>query len=282
MDIGGAFERYLEWITTDFGPALDAIGGGVRAVVEVLEAGLLALPAYAWIVVFVGMAWRLAGRAVAVFTAAGMSLIAYGMDLWPATMETLALVLASTLLALVMGVPLGVWAAKRTWVNRGIRPALDFMQTMPAFVYLIPAVLLFRLGAVPGVLATVVFSMPPVVRLTNLGIRQVPGEVIEASQAFGATPWQQLWKVELPVALPTILAGINQTIMLALSMVVIAALIGAGGLGQYVLRGITQLQIGVGFESGLAVVILAIFLDRVTQGLGARAGASEASAPKTA
>ncbi|PEN11107.1 glycine/betaine ABC transporter [Longibacter salinarum] len=280
MDIGGAFEQYLEWIRTNLGPGLDAIGAVVRAVVDALEAGLMLLPAWAWIIVFVGLAWWLSGRGVAIFTAAGMAVIAYGMDLWTATMETLALVLASTAIALAIGVPLGVAGAKRKWIQRTLRPVLDFMQTMPAFVYLIPAVLLFRIGAVPGVLATVVFAMPPVVRLTSLGIRQVPREIVEASQAFGATPWQQLWKVELPVALPTILAGINQTIMLALSMVVIAALIGAGGLGQDVLTGVTQLKIGLGFESGLAVVILAIFLDRVTQGLGGRAG--EASAPKTA
>jgi len=280
MDIGGVFEQYLEWVRTNLGPLLDSIGIGVRAMVEALEAGLMVLPAWAWIPVFAALAWWLAGRGVALFTAAGMSLIAYGMGLWTATMETLALVLASTTIALILGIPLGIAAAKRTWIHRLLRPVLDFMQTMPAFVYLIPAVLLFRIGAVPGVLATVIFAMPPVVRLTGLGIRQVPVEVVEASKAFGATPWQQLWKVELPVAMPTILAGINQTIMLALSMVVIAALIGAGGLGQDVLTGVTQLKIGLGFESGLAVVILAIFLDRVTQGLGGRAG--DAGPPKTA
>ncbi|NBC84804.1 MAG: ABC transporter permease subunit [Bacteroidetes bacterium] len=280
MDIGGVFEQYLEWVRTNLGPLLDSIGVGVRAMVEALEAALMVLPAWAWIPVFAALAWWLAGRGVALFTAAGMSLIAYGMGLWTATMETLALVLASTTIALILGIPLGIAAAKRTWVHQLLRPVLDFMQTMPAFVYLIPAVLLFRIGAVPGVLATVIFAMPPVVRLTGLGIRQVPVEVVEASKAFGATPWQQLWKVELPVAMPTILAGINQTIMLALSMVVIAALIGAGGLGQDVLTGVTQLKIGLGFESGLAVVILAIFLDRVTQGLGGRAG--DAGPPKTA
>ncbi|HHP7237901.1 ABC transporter permease [Longibacter sp.] len=280
MDIGGVFEQYLEWVRTNLGPLLDSIGVGVRAMVEALEAGLMLLPAWAWIPAFAALAWWLAGRGVALFTAAGMSLIAYGMGLWTATMETLALVLASTTIALILGIPLGIAAAKRTWIHRLLRPVLDFMQTMPAFVYLIPAVLLFRIGAVPGVLATVIFAMPPVVRLTGLGIRQVPVEVVEASKAFGATPWQQLWKVELPVAMPTILAGINQTIMLALSMVVIAALIGAGGLGQDVLTGVTQLKIGLGFESGLAVVILAIFLDRVTQGLGGRAG--DAGPPKTA
>ena len=280
VDIGDAFESGLEWLTTHFAPFFDSVSAVVRAVVDVLEAALQAPPAWAMIAGFTVLAWRTAGRGVAAFTAGGMSLIAYGMDLWPATMETLALVLASTVLALAVGLPLGIAGAKRDWADRLLRPLLDFMQTMPAFVYLIPAVLLFRLGAVPGVLATVVFAMPPVVRLTNLGIRQVPREVVEAAQAFGSTAWQQLWKVELPVARPTILAGVNQTIMLALSMVVIAALIGAGGLGQQVLKGVTQLQIGLGFESGLAVVILAIVLDRITQGAGARAGG--APAPKTA
>jgi glycine betaine/proline transport system permease protein len=280
VDIGDAFESGLQWLTTHFAPFFDAVSAVVRAVVDVLEAVLQAPPAWAMIAGFTVLAWRTAGRGVAAFTAGGMSLIAYGMDLWPATMETLALVLASTVLALAVGLPLGIAGAKRDWADRLLRPVLDFMQTMPAFVYLIPAVLLFRLGAVPGVLATVVFAMPPVVRLTNLGIRQVPREVVEAAQAFGSTAWQQLWKVELPVARPTILAGVNQTIMLALSMVVIAALIGAGGLGQQVLKGVTQLQIGLGFESGLAVVILAIVLDRITQGAGARAG--DAPAPKTA
>jgi glycine betaine/proline transport system permease protein len=280
MDIGGAFEYLLDGVQKHFGPALDEFGVVIRGMVEGLEAGLMLLPAWAWILVFVGLAWRLSGLGMAVFTAAGMSVIAYGMDLWPQTMETLALVLASTGIALAVGVPLGIAGAKRTWVQRTLRPLLDFMQTMPAFVYLIPVALLFEIGAVPGVVATIVFAMPPVVRLTSLGIRRVPDDVVEASKAFGATPLQQLWKVELPVALPTILAGVNQTIMLALSMVVIAALVGAGGLGQGVLTGINQLQVGVGFESGLAVVILAIFLDRVTQGLGGQA--SEASAPKTA
>ena len=183
-------------------------------------------------------------------------------------MQTLALVLSATVIAVTIGIPLGVWAARNDIVSRTVRPILDFMQTMPAFVYLIPAVLFFRLGQVPGVIATVIFAMPPVVRLTNFGIRGVSEEAVEAGRAFGASDSELLFKVQLPLATPTILAGVNQTIMLALSMVVIAAMIGAGGLGQEVLKGIEQLRIGLGFESGLAVVILAIVIDRITQALG--------------
>jgi glycine betaine/proline transport system permease protein len=213
------------------------------------------------------LAYFIAKKGVAIFTLIGMFLID-SMALWQSTMETLALVLTSALIALVIGIPLGIWSSKSDTVQRIVRPILDFMQTMPAFVYLIPAVLFFQLGEVPGVMATLIFSMPPAVRLTNLGIRQVPVEVKEAALSFGSTPKQMLYKVELPIAIPTILAGVNQTIMLALSMVVISAMIGAGGLGEQVLKGITQLKIGLGFESGIAVVILAIFLDRITQALG--------------
>jgi glycine betaine/proline transport system permease protein len=174
------------------------------------------------------------------------------------------------IISMGIGIPLGIWASKSDLVEQVVRPILDFMQTLPAFVYLIPAVLFFRLGPVPGVVATLIFSLPPAVRLTNLGIRQVPQEIKEAARSFGATPRQMLFKAELPVAMPTIMAGVNQTIMLALSMVVIAGMIGAGGLGNEVLKGITQLKIDLGFESGIAIVILAIFLDRVTQALGRR------------
>jgi glycine betaine/proline transport system permease protein len=173
-------------------------------------------------------------------------------------------------IALAVGFPVGVWASQSDPVKQIVRPILDFMQTLPAFVYLIPAVLFFQLGEVPGVIATLIFALPPVVRFTNLGIRQVPQEIKEASQAFGATTRQMLVKAELPVAMPTIMAGVNHTIMLALSMVVIAGMIGAGGLGNEVLKGITQLNIGLGFESGISIVILAIYLDRVTQALGTK------------
>lgn len=223
-------------------------------------------PAVAMLILLSAVAGLLAGWRMAVFSVIGLALV-LSMGLWVATMETLALVLSATLFALVVGVPVGVLAAQSNAVENAVKPVLDFMQTMPAFVYLIPAVLFFGLGKVPGAMATVIFAMPPAVRLTNLGIRGVPKEVVEAAWAFGATRWQLLLKAQLPIALPTILAGVNQTIMLALSMVVIGGMIGAGGLGEIVLSGITQMQIGLGFESGLAVVVLAIYLDRVTQAL---------------
>ena len=188
------------------------------------------------------------------------------MGFWNETMQTLALVLSSTIIALIMGLPLGIWSANSKRCDKILHPILDLMQTMPAFVYLIPAVLFFGLGTVPGAFATIIFAMPPVVRLTSLGIKQVPKNVIEASRSFGATPMQLLFKVQLPLALPTIMTGINQTILMSLSMVVIAAMIAAGGLGEIVLKGITQMKIGLGFEGGIAVVILAIILDRITQG----------------
>jgi len=212
------------------------------------------------------LAWKKAGKGVALFSVLGLLLI-WGMGFWEPTMETLALVLSSTFIALLIGVPLGVWTAYSDRCDKILRPVLDFMQTMPAFVYLIPAVLFFGLGPVPGAFATVIFAMPPVVRLTGLGIRQVPKNIVEATTSLGATRWQLLFKVQLPLALPTILTGVNQTIMMSLSMVVIAAMIAAGGLGEIVLKGITQMKIGLGFEGGIAVVILAIILDRITQGV---------------
>jgi glycine betaine/proline transport system permease protein len=221
------------------------------------------------IIVLAALAWGVAGRGVGLFALVGFFLID-GMGLWAPTMQTLALVLASAIFALLVGLPVGVWASRNDTVRKVVRPILDFMQTMPAFVYLIPAVLFFQLGRVPGAMATVIFSMPPAVRLTILGIQQVPSDVMEAGHAFGATPREMLFKIQLPIATPTILQGVNQTIMLALSMVVIAAMIGAGGLGQKVLKGITQLDIGLGFESGIAVVILAMYLDRLTNELGRR------------
>lgn len=193
-------------------------------------------------------------------------LFIYLLDLWSETILTLALVLTSTFVTLAIAIPLGILASRSALVNAALRPALDLMQTMPSFVYLIPAVIFFGLGNVPGgMIATIIFAMPPAIRLTNLGIRQVPVELIEVSEAFGATEWQKLVKVQLPVALPTIMAGVNQCIMLALSMTVIAAMIGAAGLGLNVLTGIQRVDIGGGFEAGLCIVIIAIILDRVTQ-----------------
>lgn len=287
LDIGGLFEWLIAWLTANFSPFFDGVTTVVRAIVDGLEAGLLFLPGYLLIVIFALIAWRLASRQVGIFTLLGLLLlkdntftlfgleISLGMGLWELTMETLALVLTATLFSLLIGLPLGILASKSDYVEQSLRPVLDFMQTMPAFVYLIPAVLLFGLGEVPGVIATFIFATPPAVRLTNLGIRQVPEEVVEAARSFGSTPAQMLTKVELPMALPTILAGVNQTIMLSLSMVVIAGLIGAGGLGNEVVTGIMQLDISTGFEGGIAIVILAIFLDRITQAVGKRVGVQD-------
>ncbi len=226
-------------------------------------------PPIATILLLMVAAYLIAGRNMVIFALIGFPLI-LSMEMWVSTMETLALVISATLFALLIGVPTGIATARSEMADRMVRPILDFMQTMPAFVYLIPAVIFFGLGKVPGAMATLIFAMPPAVRLTSLGIRQVPGEVVEAAQSFGATGSQLLFKAQLPIAMPTILAGVNQTIMLALSMVVIGGMIGAGGLGEDVLSGITQMKLGLGFEGGIAVVILAIYLDRVTQALGNR------------
>ena len=246
INIGQYIETLINWMMIHFSTFFDALNLGIGSFINGFQHILFGIPFYLTIAAMVLLAWAKAGRGVAVFTLLGLLLI-YGMGFWEATMQTLALVLSST--------------------EKVIHPILDLMQTMPAFVYLIPAVLFFGLGVVPGVFATIIFAMPPVIRLTGLGIRQVPKNVVEASRSFGATRWQLLYKVQLPLALPTILTGVNQTIMMSLSMVVIAAMIAAGGLGEIVLKGITQMKIGLGFEGGIAVVILAIILDRITQGM---------------
>jgi glycine betaine/proline transport system permease protein len=206
---------------------------------------------------------------VSVFAVLGFLLIV-SLGLWEESMLTLALVLASTVISLIIGIPIGILSAKSRPVEEAMKPTLDIMQTMPAFVYLVPMVVFLGLGAGPALVATVIFAAPPAVRLTLLGIKQVPQNTVEAAQAFGATPWQTLRKVELPQALPTIMAGVNQVIMLALSMVVIAALVGSGGLGETVVRGLSQLDVGRAFIGGLGIVIIAIYLDRVTRNLGRR------------
>ncbi|MCW3466892.1 ABC transporter permease [Chitinophaga nivalis] len=267
IKIGKYIEQFINWLTHNFNPFFKVVKTGVETMVDSVLWLFTFMPFYVVIALMAVLAWRRAGWGVGVLTGLGMSFI-YAMGYWTQTMETLALILVSAIIALLIGVPLGIWAARNKTAGKIMRPLLDFMQTMPAFVYLIPAVLFFGLGKVPGVFATIIFAMPPAVRLTTLGISQVPADIVEATRSFGATPRQLLFKVELPLALPTILAGVNQTIMMALSMVVISAMIAAGGLGQVVLKGITQLKIGLGFEGGIAVVILAIILDRITQSLG--------------
>ncbi|WP_218185846.1 ABC transporter permease [Marinobacter gelidimuriae] len=229
--------------------------------IDGLNDALMWLPPWALLLIIVGICWRVSNYRLAIGALLGMALV-WNMNLWSPMIETLTLVVIATLLAIVIA------AALSDRLYRVIMPALDFMQTLPAFVYLIPAIPFFGIGSVSAIFATVIFSMPPAIRFTTLGIRQVPEELIEASDAYGATRSQKLFKVQLPMSLPTVMAGINQTIMLALSMVVIAAMIGAGGLGSEVWRAIQRLQPGAGFEAGIAVVILAMLLDRITQSLG--------------
>lgn len=267
IDIGQYIEILVDWLTTNFAPLFDFIKIVGNGFIEGVEWFFLFIPFYIIIGLLGLVAYFKIGKGTAIFTVLGLILI-YLMGFWTETMETLALILVSTVIALVQAIPLGIWAAKNATVDKIVKPILDFMQTMPAFVYLIPAVLFFSIGKLPGAFATVIFAMPPAVRLTTLGIRQVPEDVVEAARAFGANGKQLLYKVELPLAINTILAGVNQTIMMSLSMVVIAGMIAAGGLGEKVLEGINNLNIGLGFESGLAVVILAIILDRITQALG--------------
>jgi glycine betaine/proline transport system permease protein len=230
------------------------------------------------ILAFTAIAYAAGRWPLALFTFVAFAFVD-AMGLFPGTMRALSLTLIATIFAAGVGVPLGIWAARRRAVSATVRPVLDFMQTMPPFVYLIPAAIFFGLGKVPGAIATLIFAMPPAVRLTNLGIRQVGEENIEAGLAFGCTPRQLLFKVQLPLAMPSIMAGVNQTIMLALSMVVIASMIGAGGLGNTVLTGIQRLDVGLGFEGGLGVVLLAILLDRITQSFGQSARQSARAGP---
>ncbi|WBV45059.1 proline/glycine betaine ABC transporter permease [Pseudoroseomonas cervicalis] len=267
LRVGELADNAVNYVLDHFTPALDGLAGAIGLVTGALRSALTGMPEPAVIAVIALLAlWRV-GWKFALFALAALLLID-GMGLWARMMETLSLVLAATGFAILVGVPLGIAMARSAWVQAVARPVLDLMQTMPAFVYLIPAAMFFGLGAVPGTIATVIFAMPPVVRLTNLGLRQVHSEFIEAGLAFGCTPTQLLLKVQIPNALPSIMAGINQTIMLSLSMVVIASMIGAGGLGNTVLTGIQRLDVGTGFEGGLAVVVLAVLLDRITQSFG--------------
>jgi glycine betaine/proline transport system permease protein len=270
-------DQALTWLTTHGSTLTRAVSRVVADWIEVSTGALVSVPPWLTIAILALLAWRFGGVRIAIFTALGFAFL-WNLRLWQPTMETIVLVTISTLAALTIGVPIGIACAlsQRTW--RTVGPGLDMMQTMPSFVYLIPAIPFFGLGPVSACFATIIFAMPPVIRLTALGIMQVPHELIEASDAFGSTPAQKLFKVQLPLALPTIMAGINQTIMLALSMVVIAAMIGAGGLGREVWRSIQRLEAGVGFETGIAIVIVAVILDRMTQQMAKRMRPSGAAA----
>jgi glycine betaine/proline transport system permease protein len=257
----------ISWIIGHFGGFFDALNGIIEGVVNSLAFVLAAPPALLMIVILAGIAYFLSGWRMALFTVLGLLLV-INLGLWDDTMLTLALILVATAVCLAIGIPVGIVAAKSRGLEEGIRPVLDLMQTMPAFVYLVPFVFLLGLGAGPALIATVIFATPPAVRLTMLGIQQVPKETVEAAHAFGATPWQTLFKVELPLSLSSIRTGVNQVIMLSLSMVVIAGLVGFEGLGNPVVTGLQQLNVGLSFVGGIGIVVLAIILDRVTRGIG--------------
>jgi len=263
------FANAISWLTTNYRPTFQAMKVPIEVILQNVEGFLQWLPPLAFIALLALFAWRVAGWRVATFSAAAFVLVGM-IGLWSLTMTTLSMVVASVLVCMVMGIPLGILSARSDRFRAVLRPVLDVMQTTPSFVYLVPVVMLFSIGTVAGVIATIIFALPPLIRLTDLGIRQVPGDVVEAAEAFGSSEREILLKVRLPLALPSIMAGVNQTIMLALSMVVIAALIGAGGLGRPVVEGLNALRVGVAGIGGLAIVLLAIVLDRLTQALGER------------
>ena len=258
-EIVGAYGRTLEQI---FLPILKML--------LALERGLIWLPWWVVLLALAGLAWA-ASREVKTVAIVAVLTIGLGvLGVWEATMATIALMLVSTFLAILIGIPLGVAISRSNPMQSVVLPVLDIMQTMPIFIYLIPFVMLFGPGKIPALLATIIFAIPPVIRLTNLGIRQVDAEIVEAVRSFGASPRQTLFSVQIPLALPTIMAGINQTTMMALSMVVIASMIGAGGLGYQVLQGIQRLEVSRGLLAGLGIVFLAIIFDRIAQSYGRR------------
>lgn len=269
VPVGSWVEGALRFLVHNFREVFRSIRWPVDQVLEGIQAALMSVPPTVFIVLAALIGWQIGGRRIGLLTLA--TLTALGLiGVWNDAMVTLALVLTSLVFCAVIGIPLGIISARSDRLELCIRPLLDAMQTLPAFVYLVPVVMLFGIGNVPGVIVTIIFSLAPLVRLTNLGIRQVPEDKIEAARAFGCTPWQMLVKVQLPLAAPTIMAGVNQTLMLALSMVVVASMISVGGLGLMVLSGIGRLDMGLASVGGIGLVLLAIFLDRFTQAMGER------------
>ena len=258
--------QFVDWLVDNYRDLFQALKWPVEHTLNGFNSGLNALPPYVVIAAICLIAWKFSGIKMAIFSLVTMVFIGL-LGLWEDTMTTFAMVLSAVIFCTVVGIPLGICAGRSDRFESGIRPMLDAMQTTPAFVYLVPIVMLFSVGNVAGVLATIVFALPPIIRLTSLGIRQVHPELVEAAQAFGATRWQVLRRVQVPLAMLTILAGLNQTIMMALSMVVIAALIGAGGLGSPVILGLNTLDIGRAVIGGLGIVLMAIVLDRITQSM---------------
>ncbi|WP_224703057.1 ABC transporter permease [Devosia aquimaris] len=275
-----AVDDSLNWVVRNWGGAFEAAAHPLLMLLKSIENLLIATPWWLIIAILVGIAW-LSTRNWKLPAVVFVALLFLGvMDLWNDAMTTMALMIAATLTAIVISIPVGVWMSRSLNVRKAITPILDLMQTLPSFVYLIPTVMIFGPGKIPALIATIVYASPPLVRLTDLGLRSVDPAVMEASRAFGTNPRQRLLGVQIPLALPTILAGVNQTTMMALSMVVIASMIGAGGLGYQVLQGIGRLEVSRGLFAGLGIVALAIIFDRVTQSFGkqlqARIGLAEA------
>jgi len=258
-------QTFIKWLIVAWGPFFDGLSSLVLGVLLQIEAFLKWVPWWGWVAIVVLLSWKLS-HSLFKSILPGLLIMTIGMfGLWEVAMETLGIVIVAVLISLLVGIPTGIGMAVSERFNAIIMPLLDAMQTMPSLVYLIPALMLFGLGKVPGVIATVIYAVPPVIRLTNLGIRQVSKDVQEAAVVFGASRWQLMKEVRFPLAMPTIMAGINQTTMMALSMVVIASMIGAGGLGEEVLKATNRIDVGKGFEAGWAIVVLAIVIDRLSQ-----------------
>lgn len=265
--LGDQIEAIIDYVVDNYRPFFQAIRWPVSQVLDGLQNFLLWLNPFVFLGLLLAIAWQVAGRKIAIFSVIAMTVVGL-IGAWEESMVTLALVLTAVAFCAIVGIPLGILAASNPRFEKILRPLLDAMQTLPAFVYLVPVVMLFGTGEVPGVIVTFIFAVPPLIRLTNLGIQGVSKDVIEAARAFGSTPRQVLFDVQIPLAMPTILAGVNQSLMLALSMVVIASLIAVEGLGQMVNRGIGRLDVGLASVGGIGIVLMAIVLDRITQAVG--------------
>ena len=266
IPLGEWVDLLVQWATVAFAGFFTLLTNSIEGLLNILVDVLSVGPPIVLIIVLALLVTYTSRWPLGIFTIITLLLID-NLGYWESSIQTLAIVILSGLLTIIIGIPIGIWCAQRITVHRIVTPILDFMQTMPAFVYLIPSILFFGIGVVPGIIASFIFAIAPTIRMTNLGIQEVPKDLIEAANAFGSTNSQKLFKVQLPLAMPTIMAGVNQSIMLALSMVVTASLVGAPGLGADVYRAVSQIDVGKGFEAGLSIVFIAIILDRITQNL---------------
>jgi len=264
IPVGEWIEAGVDFLVENFRPVFQAIRWPVSIGLEGIETVLKGIPPLIFIIIVGLLAWQIAGRGVGIFSYIAMGIVGF-LGVWEESMVTISLVITAVVLCVIVGIPIGIACARSDKVEQILRPILDAMQTLPTFVYLVPVVMLFGIGQVPGAIVTFIFAVPPLIRLTNIGIRQVSPEVVEAAQAFGSTPNQVLWEAQIPLAMPTILAGVNQSIMMALSMVVVASMIAVEGLGQMVLRGIGRLDVGLASTGGIGIVLVAVMLDRITQ-----------------